>query len=150
MKYQILEAFKVKTSQGEMELQPGQIIALQSEKALKLLSEGKITPIEKVAYKVYSEILQAYLWVVDTDDDMHSKRSQGNEEAIYTRKEIAILRKLPKEYLKDIHQIKRVFPMSTIEEIINKVKAENDIGENEDRKSKGKIEDKNATETTSR
>ena len=63
MKYQVLDTFTVKTSQGEIELQPGQVITLPHETAIKLLNEGKITPVEKVAYKVYSEILQAHLWV---------------------------------------------------------------------------------------
>jgi len=119
VKYQVLEAFKVKTSQGEMELQPRQIIALQSEKALKLLSEGKITPIEKVAYKVWSEILQTYLWIVDTDEDMHSLRSQGISEAIYIAEEIKKLKGMDKEGLKAVHQVKKVFPESSIEEIKN-------------------------------
>lgn len=42
MRYQVIEAFKVKTSQGEMELQPGQVIILPKDKAIKLLNEGKI------------------------------------------------------------------------------------------------------------
>lgn len=117
MKYQVLELFKVKTSQGEMELQPGQIITLPKDKAIKLLNEGKITPIEKVAYRVYSEILQAHLWVVDTVEDMHSLRSQGIAETIYSHDEIKELRKLSKEDLREIHKVKEIFPESTIEEI---------------------------------
>ncbi|MBT9169150.1 MAG: hypothetical protein DDT19_02504 [Syntrophomonadaceae bacterium] len=120
MKYQTLDIFKVKTLQGEMVLHPGQVINLQPEKAIKLLNEGKITPLEKVAYKVYSEILQAYLWIVDTDRDMHSLRSQGITEAIYSFKEIKELMKLSKEDLKEIHRVKEAFPESTIEEINKK------------------------------
>ncbi|MDP2754554.1 MAG: hypothetical protein Q8P40_09220 [Nitrospirota bacterium] len=117
MRYKVIEAFKVKTSQGEMELQPGQVIILPKDKAIKLLTEGKITPIEKVAYKIYSEILQAYLWVIETDQDMHSLESQGVKEVIYTHHEIAELKKLSKEDLKEIHRVKEVFPESTVEEI---------------------------------
>lgn len=118
MKYQVLEPFKVKTSQGETELKAGQVITLQKEKALRLLSEGKITPLEKVAYKVYSEILQAYLWVVADDEEMKALRSaEGITEAIYTYPEIAELKKLSKEDLKTIHRVKEVFEDSKIEQV---------------------------------
>src|SRR4030067_1489110 len=117
MKYQVLAAFKVRTSQGEIELQPGQTITLPYDKAIRLLNENKITPIQKVAYKVYSEILEAYLWVVDTDQDMHCLRSHGVAEAIYTHREIRELKKLSEEDLKAIHIVKEVFPESTVEEI---------------------------------
>ncbi len=117
MKYLVLEPFAVKTSQVKKELQTGQLITLSTDKALRLLNEGKITPAERVAYKVYSELLQAHLWVVETDQDMHSLRTQGISEAVYTRKEIKELRKLPKEHLKAIHEAKELFPLSSIEEI---------------------------------
>ncbi|MGQ9571049.1 MAG: hypothetical protein ACUVUQ_09475 [Thermodesulfovibrionales bacterium] len=117
MTYQVLDTFRVKTSRGEIELQQGQVITLPHDKAIKLLNEGKITPIENVAYKVYSDILEAYLWIVDTDHDMHSLRSQGVSEAIYTADEIKKLRGLSKESLKEIHKVKEVFPESTVEEI---------------------------------
>lgn len=44
MRYQVLAPFKVKTSQGEIEIQLGQIVTRPHEKALKLLNEGKIKP----------------------------------------------------------------------------------------------------------
>ena len=100
-----------------MELQPGQVITMPHDKAIRLLNEGKITPIEKIAYKVYSEVLQAHLWVVDTDQDMHTLRNQGITEAIYTGKEIEELKKLPKEDLQEIHKIKDVFPKSIVQKI---------------------------------
>ncbi len=117
MKYLVLEPFAVKTSQVKKELQTGQLITLSTDKALKLLNEGKITPAEKVTYKVYSEPLQAFLWVVETDQDMHSLRTQGISEAVYTWQDIKELRKLPKEHLKAIHEVKEVLPLSSIEEI---------------------------------
>lgn len=117
MKYKVLDSFKAQTDKGEMELQVGQIITLPYDKAIRLLNEGKITPIEKIAYKVWSEILQAYLWVVDTNEDMHSLRSQGKTEAIYTGDEIRKLRSLSKDSLKEIHKVKEIFPESIVEEI---------------------------------
>ena len=100
-----------------MQLQRGQVITLPHDKIIRLLNEGKITPIEKIAYKVWSEILQAYLWVVDTDQDMHSLRSKKVSEAIYTGDEIRKLRSLSKDSLKEIHKVKEVFPDSIVEEI---------------------------------
>lgn len=45
MKYQVLGRLKAKTSQGHVELSPGQIITLESEKAIKLVETGKIKPL---------------------------------------------------------------------------------------------------------
>lgn len=117
MRYHVLKPFKVKTPKEEIELKPRQVITLSHDKAIKLLSEGKITPVEKVAYKVYSEILQTFLWVVYGPKDMSTLRDQGITEAIYIEQEIAELKKLPKETLKVIHEVKEVFPMSTIEKV---------------------------------
>lgn len=84
----------------------------------QISTEGKTSPIGKVAYRVYSEILQAHLWVVDTDEDMHSlTASQGVSEAIYTAGEIKKLKCLSKDSLREIHKVKEVFPESKIEEI---------------------------------
>ena len=116
MKYQVLENFKVKTSRGELELEAGQIITIAHDKAIKLLNKGKIIPIEKVAYKIYSELLEAYLWVVDTPEVMEYLRASKNiAEAIYTREEITKLKNLPQDTLKGIHEIKEVFDRAIIE-----------------------------------
>lgn len=120
MKYIVLDSFKAQTKQGEIELQPGQIITLPTDKALKLLNEGKITPVERAAYKVYSEILQAYLWVIDTDADMSSLRDAGITEAIYTADEIKKLKSLDKDALKELHKVKEVFENSKIEDVLRK------------------------------
>jgi hypothetical protein len=117
MKYKTLDRLKVRTLHGELELQAGQIITLPHNTAIRLLNEGKITPIERVAYKVYSEPLQAYLWVVETDQDMHSLRSRGIKEAIYTSNEIKKLKGIDKDTLKEIHKVKEVFETSKIEEV---------------------------------
>jgi hypothetical protein len=65
--------------------------------------------------------LQAYLWVVDTDRDLHSLRSQGVREAIYTSNEIK-KKESDKESLRAIHQVKEVFDNSKVEEINRKEK----------------------------
>jgi hypothetical protein len=74
----------------------------------------------RVAYKVYSEILQAYLWVVFDEKDTETLRSQDIKEAIYTDDEIRKLKSLDKESLKALHKVKEVFENSKIEQIITK------------------------------
>lgn len=44
MKVQVTEKFKVRTSKGEFELVPGQILALPEEKAKDLLRAGRVVP----------------------------------------------------------------------------------------------------------
>jgi len=73
MRYRVLDSFKAITPQGEVQLHPGQIITLPHDKAVRLLNEEGC-PVEKVAYKVFSEILESYLWVIDTDEDRHALR----------------------------------------------------------------------------
>lgn len=87
------------------------------ERLKALYTEALFKCGRKVAVKVWSEILQAYLWIVETDKDMHSLRSQGVKEAIYTKHEIGELKKLSKEDLKRIHKVKETFSESVIEEI---------------------------------
>lgn len=42
MTYKVLKLFTVKTKAGDLTLNPGQVITLAEEKALKLLAQGKI------------------------------------------------------------------------------------------------------------
>lgn len=109
MKCTVIETFKVKTSNGETELPAGQVITLPKEKAIKLLNEGKITPIEKVAYKVYSEILGCCLWIVNIEKDMKTLRSDGIHDPAYSYEEIRKLKGMNVEGLKVIHKVKETF-----------------------------------------
>ena len=120
MRYKVLKEMDVETPEGIMTLTPEQVINLSKEEAIPLIEDGTITPIERVAYRVYSEILQAYLWVADTDEDMHTLRGQGVTEVIYSKDEIRKLRKLSKKDLKAIHEVKIAFPESSIENIEKK------------------------------
>jgi hypothetical protein len=72
---------------------------------------------DRIAVRVYSEILDCYLWVVETDQDLHTLRSQDTPEAIYTRDEIKRLQGLNKDFLREIHKFKKAFQDSKIEEI---------------------------------
>jgi hypothetical protein len=119
MIYKVTTDFTVETINETVNLKEGQKVRLSKEEAIPLIQDGLIQPIGKAAFRIYSEILQAYLWVVDTDEDMHSLRAKGVTGAIYTHHEIKELKKLSKEDLKEIHKVKEVFPESTVEEINN-------------------------------
>lgn len=47
MNYQVIRLFTVKTKQGDLTLNPGQVITLVEEKAKKLIQEGKIKLVEQ-------------------------------------------------------------------------------------------------------
>lgn len=120
MRYQVKKPFKVRTSDGEMELQPGQVVTLSKETAVQLINTGKIIPIGRVAYRIYSEILEAFLWVVNTDEDMKSLRDRSITEPIYTADVIRKLRGIDKEDLKKVHRVKEIFENSQVEEVQRK------------------------------
>ena len=120
MKFRVLKEIEVETPKGIVTLIPGQVIQLSRSEAIPLIQSYLIQPLERVAYKVYSEVLQAYLWVVDTDADMHALRSQGITEAIYTADEIKKLKGIDKDSLRAIHKVKEVFENSKVEEIKTK------------------------------
>ena len=121
MTFEVLKEFDTETPEGTFMLKEGQKVRLSKEEAMPLIQDGLILPIEKVAYKIYSEPLQSYLWVVDTDQDMHILRSRGIKEAIYTADEIKKLKGMDKDSLKVIHKVKEVFENSRVEEITRKV-----------------------------
>ncbi len=122
MKYNVLENLKLKTSKGEMELHPGQVITLQDHVAIELLNTGRITPIGKVTYKIQSKILEDYLWLVATDEELQELVAEGIKEAIYTHEDINKLDGMSKDGLRKINIIKRGLPGSTVEEIRQKNK----------------------------
>ena len=117
MKYQAREPFRVRTVQGELLLKVGQIVTLPHDKVIELLNKGRITPVEKVVYRIYSEILEAYLRVVETDEDMHALRDRDIKEAIYTLDETKRLKGLSKDTLKELHKVKETFEHSEIKEV---------------------------------
>jgi len=118
--YRVLTKVKALTDRGEMEVQAGQIITIPREKALRLLNEGKIIPTEKVAYRVYSKILQVFLWVVETDEDMKDLRGKNITEPIYTADEIRKFKGIDREDLKKVHRVKQVFENSKVEDFQQK------------------------------
>jgi hypothetical protein len=114
--YRVLTKIEVETPKGAVTLKHGQIIKLSKDEAIPLIEAEMIIPVEKVAYKVYSEILQAYLWVAHDLDDRNTLRSNGMTEAIYTADEIKKLKGTDRGLLRQIHECKEAFSMSNIVE----------------------------------
>ena len=117
MTFNVLEDFSIETPEGHINLKQGQIIKMTIDEAIPIIEAGIIKPVKKVVYRVYSKILEANLWVVDTDADMISLRSKGIGESIYTKREIKELKRVPRENLKEIHMVKAIFLNSIIEEV---------------------------------
>lgn len=117
MRYQVLKKIKAKTPQGEMEILAEQIIEMPAKKAAIHVKKGIITPIERRAYKVYSEILNCCLWVVPDVQARDILRADRIQEAIYTQPEVAGLLKADKETLKATHKIKQIFPDAEVKDV---------------------------------
>ncbi len=119
MKYRVSEAIRLKTPKGEIELHPGQVTALHSDVAFRLISEGKITPIGEVAYKIHSKILGDDLWIVPSDRELQDLVDEGIKETIYTQEEVSrmIDADVSKGGLTALHKVKGAFPAATVEDI---------------------------------
>jgi len=119
MKCNVLKTVKLKTSQGKLELQQGQVVALHNDIAIRLINEGRIVPIGKVTYKIYSKILDDYLWIAATKEELQELVNEGTDDVIYSQGEILrmIDEGVPKEGLKAIHRVKKFFPGSSVEDI---------------------------------
>lgn len=100
MRYQVIKDIEVKTPAGTVRLSQGQIIQLDRAEAISLIEDGIIMPTNRVAYKVYSNILQAYLWVVQ---DLEELKTKDLSEPVYTEDEIRKLKGMDKESLQAIH-----------------------------------------------
>ena len=114
MKCEVLSPLKVKTSNGELQLEAGQIINLPPDKAIAPICSGKVKPIEKVAYRIQSKLLECDLWLVESEESMSRLLTKGVKEPIYTHQEIGGLKHEAKETIKAINDIKTLFPGSTI------------------------------------
>lgn len=116
MTFNVLSDISLETLSGIVNLKQGQMIGLSKDEALPLIEAGLIMPTGRVAYRIYSELLQTHLWVCETDHDMHSLRAEGVAEPIYTGEEIRKLKGMDNAGLKAIHTVKTVFENSRIEE----------------------------------
>ncbi len=80
----------------------------------KYLSRVKL---DRKMYKIYSKILGDHLWLVPTDREMRELVAEGIQGPVYTHDEITKLEGISKEGLKKIHNVKKVFPGATVEDI---------------------------------
>ncbi len=119
MKYRVLDKIKHKTSKGEIEWHPEQVTALHNNVAIKLLNQGKITPVGKASYRIYSKILEDYLWIVTTNIGRKELIAEGVEDAIYTQEEVSrmIDEGISKEGLIAIHKVKKAFAGAMVEDV---------------------------------
>jgi hypothetical protein len=105
--YKVLEKITAETPRGEIILEEEQIIKLSTSEAIPLIEAGLIIPTEKVAYKVYSNLLGCHFWLVkEIEDKKHLCDIQNISEAVLTEFEI-----------KKLKDIKEVFPESNIKGI---------------------------------
>lgn len=117
MSYRVLTDTELETPGGIMELKAGQMIRLAETEAIPLIEAGLITPAGRVAYKVYSNILQAFLWVVQDDAGAEELKAEGISEPIYTGHKIKELKKLSRDDLKAIHEVKQVFDTAQVKDV---------------------------------
>ncbi len=117
MKFRISETIRLKTSKGKLELRPGQIVTLPASVALELVNDGRIAPIGKAIYKIYSKILNEFLWIVANEKELRDLIAEGVQDAIYIHNDLEQLDGISKEGLKAIHKFKRIFPGSTVEDV---------------------------------
>lgn len=115
--FQVIEPFGVKIAGVETEIKAGTIISLPEVKAIPLIETGRIKPTERATYHIYSEILQAHLWIVETDRDQQhgleniplpatgetllnpTKPIQQPPEPVYVSRELKGSAELPRETL---------------------------------------------------
>jgi hypothetical protein len=90
---------------------------------LKANKDKVIKKLKRVrkTHKIYSKILEDYLWIVATDKELQGLVDEGINETIYTQEEVSkmIDGDVTKEGLKAIHRVKKFFPGSSVEDISN-------------------------------
>jgi hypothetical protein len=115
MRFKVIVNHQAETPDGIIALEQGQVIELDKEEAIPMIEAGVITPIAKVAYRLYSEILGAFLWVVP--DESCAKALRNLTEPIYTADEVRSLKGLSMEGLKAVHRAKTEFEDSRVESV---------------------------------
>jgi hypothetical protein len=119
----VITSLRVRLKTGEVTtLAPGELVDLQASEATRLIRSGRIKLANpRVAVLVYSEVLQAHIWVVAGEKELEALRAQVTE-PIYTGEEIQKLKKIPRprEALRSINEIKTLFPGSEVNDVQNK------------------------------
>ncbi len=99
-------------------------VAIDTEKLQPLIAELKTRKSEalkalrqvRYTYKIYSKILDEYLWVAANDEELKKLIGEGTTEVIYTQDEILKLfsLNLSDDAIKKIHSVKKTFRGSVI------------------------------------
>jgi hypothetical protein len=58
MKYQVIENFKAETPDGDVELQPGQVITFETETEVANIESGKVRPLTEVMTEQYQTFMR--------------------------------------------------------------------------------------------
>ncbi len=122
MNFKVLEDMTLPTPKGDVSLKKDQVIKIPHDITLQLINYYKIESVEPATYRIYSEILNDYLWIVEIDHDKGQLLSEGVQEPIYTHDEIKEMKgkRIPKDHLEQIHECKRVFKKSIVEDVKRK------------------------------
>lgn len=92
MTYKVVTLFTVKTKVGDLTLNPGQVITLAEEKAVKLIAEGKIKPIDDTLNDLLSYFdRKAKGGAVDEPDQQSEPLKAGSEEFESLSERMAIM-----------------------------------------------------------
>ena len=78
MIYQVLSAMRVTTLNGEIEIEPGQIISISPEKAIPFIKQGRVIPLSsKDPYACLKEMLDRIDRIYRNGDLMRLKRNSA-------------------------------------------------------------------------
>ena len=124
----VTKEIKVKAKDGELALiTPGKIISLEAEKAEVFVKAGKLRPLAitknmtlehfaktRLAIKVESSVLDEIIFFSPNQSVAAELRKEGF--VCYTAKELEVLtrKQFHPDELKKIHEVKTVFPGSSI------------------------------------
>jgi 3-deoxy-D-manno-octulosonate 8-phosphate phosphatase KdsC-like HAD superfamily phosphatase len=139
MKYLVVTPITFRTPGGVKELQRGDIFKIKDPEPIKtLINSGEVIPvledrewqtlldkyrnegITAIAVRLYSRILDSFLWVVADEKGIEALRIQGVKEAIYTEPEIKQLKNVDIASLRMTHNIKTTFLKSIVKEVKKK------------------------------
>jgi hypothetical protein len=115
MRCKVIADYQAETPDGIVTLESGQVIELDKEEAMLMIQAGVITPIAKVAYRLYSDVLGDFLWVVP--DESCARALRDVTEPIYTADEVRKLKGLSVEGLRAVHGAKTIFEDSRVESV---------------------------------
>jgi len=105
---------KVRTSEGIMNLEPGQEILVEEKLGLELISRRLVSPLEGGAWLIYSELCRGFLWVIISQADREKAISEGPEWPVFDEREIDRLRGCSREAIQAAYAAKKVLQGSRI------------------------------------